>query len=135
MMKINVLEHMIGKEFVSVVATEDEILFTEKNGNYYKMYHDQDCCESVTIDDINGNLDDLVGSMILVAEERSSGTQNKDEDDSDTETWTFYIFRTEKGTVDIKWYGTSNGYYSERVDILYVRTDEEDNNDWINCKW
>lgn len=96
-----------------------EIYFVVNRDEAYKMFHEQDCCESVSIEDINGDLNDLEGSPLLLAEERVSHDEYSDDMD-DSNTWTFYTFRTMKGDVTIRWHGSSNGYYSEGVDIERV---------------
>jgi hypothetical protein len=98
----------------------DEIIFTTTNKKTYRMYHSPDCCESVEIEDICGNLQDLVGSPILQAEESTSNENPSDVTPpkyQDSFTWTFYRLATAKGFVTIRWYGESNGYYSESVDF------------------
>lgn len=113
---------LVGKTLVSVerkTATDgdDEIVFITNKGDVYKQYHCQDCCESVTIEDICGDLSDLVGNPIITASEDSNQT---DKGICDSETWTFYNISTIKGHVTIRWLGTSNGYYSESVDFVKV---------------
>jgi hypothetical protein len=99
------------------------ITFTLANGSKWQMDHTQDCYESVYVEDICGDLDDLIGSPIVRAEEPSSeGIPNFQEieengDYYDHHTWTFYILGTAKGTVTIRWLGESNGYYGEEVDF------------------
>lgn len=115
---------LLGQTLVAVgVNTEkDEICFETSDGRKYLMFHSQGCCESVSIEDIVGDLNDLLGEPLLVAEEVSSeGTPAKDPKWDESFTWTFYKFATRKGYVDIRWYGTSNGYYSEAVDFGLVR--------------
>ena len=109
---------LIGQTITEVISSNTEITFKTSEGNEYLMYHDQDCCESVFIDDVCGDVDDLINSPILIAEERSSN-DNEDLNDYGDEsfTWTFYHIATSKGYVDIRWYGGSNGYYSESVDF------------------
>lgn len=99
---------------------DDELRFFCDDGKRYRLYHPQDCCESVEIESIVGDLDDLVGTPILLAEEATSENTPAGfvhEYAPESQTWTFYKLRTIKGSVDIRWFGSSTGYYSERVDF------------------
>ena len=113
-----------GKTLSSIENRGDELVFTTTEGEVYRMYHEQDCCESVYIEDIVGDLEDLVGSEILRAEESMDlfdvirDSEKEPEHTDESFTWTFYKFATRKGYVDIRWYGTSNGYYSESVSFI-----------------
>lgn len=138
------MKRLIGETLTYVHKTPDdeEIHFKTAKGDMYKMLHYTDCCESVYVDDVCGDLQDLVGSPILSAEEVSSCGDGdnfdhpimKEEslksllkqetflDTADTEsvTWTFYKIDTNKGGVVIRWVGSSNGYYSEAVSFEAV---------------
>lgn len=116
---INISE-LIGKTLIRVWA-DDELIRFETKENRYEMYHKQDCCEHVYVSDICGELQDLVGTPILLAEEVSSSNKGTDRESYEgTSTWTFYKLSTIKGDVTISWLGTSNGYYSESVDLYLV---------------
>jgi hypothetical protein len=114
---------LTDKVLKSVESTKNEILFTTADGEVYKMFHAQDCCERVYIESIVGDLQDLVGEPIVRAEESTDlfdiiRNIDKDHGSDESHTWTFYKFATRKGYVDIRWYGSSNGYYSESVSFV-----------------
>ena len=117
-------EALKGKTLVEVkVKDDDEILFTTTEGERYQLYHEQECCEDVHIESIAGDLEDLVGSEILMAEGAEGESRFKDEDEDEIRyysTWTFYKLATMKGYVDIRWVGESNGCYSESVDFVLL---------------
>jgi len=95
---------------------DEELVFTLENGEKYKLFHYQDCCENVSIEDICGDLSDLISVPILFAEEVTNVDEPPMEGHDDSYTWTFYKLSTIKGSVTIRWFGTSTGYYSESVD-------------------
>jgi hypothetical protein len=115
---------LVGKTLAEINGAEagsDEVVFVSDSGERFKLYHSQGCCESVSVNDVEGDLADLIGSPILLAEEATSdenpeGTPRPEFQD-DSFTWTFYRIATARGFVVIRWYGESNGYYSESVDF------------------
>lgn len=111
---------LVGKTLSRVRNDSNKrIVFTTDNEDQYALGHIQSCCESVTVEDICGSLSDLVGSPIVQAEENTSkdNPEGVKKDYQDSFTWTFYRLATAKGQVVIRWYGESNGYYSESVDF------------------
>jgi hypothetical protein len=120
------VNELIGKTIIKIDKNEnEELTFHTEDNKIYKMYHEQDCCESVYIEDICGDLNDLIGTPIVMAEEVVEEGKAKDEWD-ESSTWTFYKFATVKGYITIRWYGTSNGYYSESVDFADITENKED---------
>jgi len=125
MAKFNDLEGKILTQIDVAEQFSDQICFVCNNGDRYQLLHYQNCCESVYLSDITGDINDLLNTPILLAEERDSNDTdinwlNKNSGNYDSETFTFYTIRTIKGSVDLRWYGSSNGYYSEKVDFEKV---------------
>jgi len=113
---------MKGKTITIIIGKigDMEMRFITDNDREFLLYHDQECCESCNIEDIVGNLNDLLDTPILLAEEVTNEqgknpTGMKVPEYQDSFTWTFYLLATIKGYVTIRWYGTSNGCYSESV--------------------
>lgn len=114
----NGLKSMLGRVFVRVSGgvDEEEMVFECEDGTKFVFYHEQDCCENVHIADVVGDLQDLVGEPLMLAEEVSNA-DGPEPEYSESYTWTYYKFATRKGYVDVRWLGESNGYYSESVDL------------------
>lgn len=96
-------------------VADDRVEFETDNGRVFALHHYEDCCEHVSVEDIAGDLSDLVGAPIALAEENSNSDDPKRGEYDESWTWTFYRIATANGLVVIRWYGTSNGYYSESV--------------------
>ena len=120
---VETLSQLLGEVVVKIDVDKDNqdqfVLFTLDSGKKLKLYHYQECCEGVWLEDVVGDLDDLIGTPITTAEV----VFEKKEFDNAYEygTWSFYKFATIKGYVDLRFCGESNGYYSETVDFGEVR--------------
>lgn len=115
---------LTGKTIVDITATKNDdditkLRFVCSDGSKYIMEHFQNCCEQVRVEEIHGDIDDLIGSPVLMAEEVSN--HHGEHGDNNSCTWTFYKLATIKGSVTIRWLGTSNGYYSEEVSFYKVK--------------
>lgn len=126
------IKELKGKTFHKIEVIGNEIIFHSFDGPDVKMFHEQDCCEDVSIEDINGDLKDLVDKPLLMAETVSNddfekvyaeSESGKQAEEHGSYTWTFYKLATIKGYVDIRWYGESNGYYSEGVSVREAEPD------------
>lgn len=110
------LKDLVGKTLVEVrgaVKGSELVSLFFDDKTRVDFYHSQDCCESVSVEDVVGDIADLIGRPLGLCEEVVTRDRDNDYDESSTATW--YKFVTNEGAVTIRWYGTSNGYYSESV--------------------
>jgi hypothetical protein len=121
---------LVGRTISAVRGLEvgsDGVEFDCADGSSWRMVHNRDCCESVSVADVVGDPADLIGTVIDAREE--VGVTDPDgytpPEYRESYTWTFYIIQTNRGAVTIRWLGESNGYYSEGVDFEMVRAPTE----------
>ena len=118
------MERLLNKTFKKVYVTSDKKTVHFEGDECFALTHWQDCCESVEVEDVCGDLKDLVDTPILRAEKVSNEKGEKKQDYDESYTWTFFKFSTIKGDVTIRFYGTSNGYYSEDADLYRLEDGE-----------
>ncbi len=105
------IEELVGQTvfFIKGGKDDEEVTFTLGTGVKVRMYHPQNCCENVWLEDIVGDMCDLLDSEILEAKSIDST-----EDKGNLE-WTFYRISTIKGTVVFRWCSNIDTYYGTEV--------------------
>ena len=129
----DILSKALNQPILAIEGLEqgsERIVFRMMTGNLV-LEHQQDCCESVAVEDLEGDASDLIGQVLLHAEEvvngKETGQSGEVDDYGESMTWTFYKFRTTGGDLWIRWLGESNGYYSERVAVTWEPLNEIEN--------
>jgi hypothetical protein len=118
------LEAIIGETVTGIDFFNDpyrrlpkEVLITMKSGKQLRLYHDQDCCETVELVSIDGDICKLIGKPILSTELGVDEDYDGPEISDDSGTETKITLRCDAQTVIMRWIGESNGYYGEDVDF------------------
>ena len=114
------IEDFVGLTFEKIDGMVDgsrEIVFWTVDGRKFVMGHEQDCCENVRLVDLDGEVENLIGTPIVYAY-MEVGNLKGPNHVFESMTWTFYRLGGMKGGVTLRWLGESNGYYSESVDIV-----------------
>ena len=109
------IDELVGKA-IRGLAYNDEYFQILTDEYVYIFYHEYDCCENVWLTQVDGISDKIIGSRIVIAE---VVTDEKDTEHSHI-TWSFYKISTNKGMIDFRFQGESNGYYSETVDLIKI---------------
>ena len=104
---------IISEIVVTKDSGDDSIDIKFEDGSYISMFHEQECCEAVWIEDIESNKDisDYKNAVVIDMYVTTRVNLNTEE----SATFTFYNLNTSKGSINIRWNGESNGYYSEEV--------------------
>ena len=120
-LELNVLVNKTIKSIEGVEKDSDEVIIRTTDGKSYMFNHEQDCCESVFLEDFEGEPEDLIGAFITSAEEVTGEVSDEMEDECECPQWTFYKIETNKGGLWMRWLGDSNGYYSTSVDFDEIK--------------
>ncbi len=95
-----------GSEYIEILTDKGTLA----------LKHHQDCCESVSVEDVVGDPSSLVGARILEFREDTKADDGVGYGDA---MWTFYNLITDKEDINIRWYGHSNGYYGIGVSVAF----------------
>ncbi len=63
-------EDLLGRILVKIEKIDDqELILYLSDKNFVRLFHSQSCCEDVYIEDICGDLNDLIGEPLINVEE------------------------------------------------------------------
>ena len=105
----------VNERIAAVDLDGSDMLLTTATGRQIRIYHVQDCCEDVVFHD--GDWRSVRGRVV-----KDVTVQHEPDDDPSFEsaTWSVVTFELDEGAEVLRWHGSSNGYYSETVDLDFT---------------
>lgn len=115
---------LIGQTITEISAPigDAEILIRTAQGGI-RAFHEVDCCESVDLMRVDGDVETLIGGVVTMAED-DTGCVPPDwaekAYEGESVTWTKLTLGTASGSVHFWVCGSSNGYYSETLEFELI---------------
>jgi len=117
---------LVGKRINGLLIGNDQwsLVFRDINGRHYRFNTENDCCNSVWFNHVNGVetvlgkgdvFDVLRGATVLSVEDKGWSEDRDDEDGYEVEQDGFWTIRTNRGYIDIEVRNSHNGYYGGSV--------------------
>jgi hypothetical protein len=100
------------------------LVFRDIDGRHYRFDTENDCCNSVWFNHVNGvesvlgegnSFDLLRGALVTGAEDKGWSENRDDEDGYEVIQDGFWTIRTDRGYIDIEVRNSHNGYYGGSV--------------------
>ena len=124
MSEFNVL---VGKRINGLFIGDDNwsLVFRDINGRHYCFRTQNDCCNTVWFNHVNGvetvlgegNLFDILrGAMVTGVESKGWTDDRSDEDGYDVVQDGFWTIATDRGYIDLEVRNSHNGYYGGSVE-------------------
>ena len=117
---------LVGKRINGLFIGDDAwaLVFRDINGRHYCFRTENDCCNTVWFNHVNGvetvlgegNLFDILrGAMVTAVEAKGWTDDRTDEDGYDVIQDGFWTIATDRGYIDLEVRNSHNGYYGGSV--------------------
>lgn len=110
---------ILNTRILSIESDTEEVRIVLADGRNVRLYHCQDCCESVEIAQIDGDLQRLVGHELQAAymtyEEKDPAGMDWCDRLDVCLAHNFLHLRSHAGDVCVRWDGWQSGYYSDSI--------------------
>jgi len=118
---MELLFSILKNQTITDISSDYESVTFKTVDKTYRLEHYQDCCESVRLENVIGDIKNILNVPITLAEEDNPGDPDwYSESYNDSHTWSVFILEAGGKRVEFWFLGESNGYYGESVDFVEI---------------